>query len=116
MKKLIKWLYKFAKAHIKENIDKYLPSIADITCSNTKPKVGETVTVNMIHQDHILHDFIFSEDDKDEGDGLRLIDETEDSLVFEAVKKSDNKLFVAAVDKNTLLVNKKEFIIQVTNN
>jgi hypothetical protein len=116
VKKLIKWLYKFAKVHIKEDIDKYLPSIADITCSKTKPKVGKTVTVNMIHQDNILHDFIFSEDDKYESDGLHLIDETEDSLVFEAVKKSDNKLVVVAVDKNTLLVNKKEFIIQVTNN
>ncbi len=115
--KLIKWLYKykFEKVHIKENIDEFLPSVDDITCLHTAPQKSKTVTVNMKHQENILHDFTFSKDDKYESDGLRLIDETEDFLEFEAVKKSNNKLFVVAVDKNTLLVNKKEFIIQVTN-
>jgi hypothetical protein len=115
VKNLIKWQYEFKKLHIKENIDEFLPSVDDITCLHTTPQKSKTVTVNMKHQENILHDFTFSKDDKNESDGLRLIDETDVSLVFEAVKKSNNKLLVVAVDKNTLLVNKKEFTIQVTN-
>lgn len=107
---LLKWLNKVSKDknQIKSSIDGYLPEEDDIKCHKTNPKIGEIVFVEMKPMENFFLDFIFKE-----GDGLRLVKETEESLSFKALKKSKNTLVVSAVSNDTLLVRSKEIPIEV---
>jgi hypothetical protein len=105
---LIKWLHQLACDHIIENLLTYMPGFDRITCSNKKPNVGEIIMVKVQTQPHVTWDFNLK------GDGLRLFDETDDTLYFEALKESKNTLSLAAVDVKTLMVKNEKIEIKVS--
>lgn len=117
---LFVWLNELAFAHRVDHLNEYLPPMDKITCPPYKNDkrccpdtskdvhVGEQVNFFMNFGEPILPDFRILE-----GNGLRLIHQGVTSLEFIALRKSRNKLRLAAVDTGTLLCSTRDFTIKI---
>jgi hypothetical protein len=123
------WLNELAFAHRFDHLHDYLPPMDKITCAITYPpykpyekyhkrccpdtlnniNVRDKVVFFMNFAEPILPDFRILE-----GNGLRLVHQEGISLGFIVLRKSRNKLRLAAVDTDTLLCSTRDFKIEIS--
>jgi hypothetical protein len=106
-KDLTEWFDGLAEENLKNSLEKDLPRTDGITCSNLKPRVGEIITVKIEPHTNIIYDFTL------DGDGLKLLEITNEAYIFKAMKTCLNTLTMVLVDKYTLLSASKNFYISV---
>jgi hypothetical protein len=106
-KKLFEWFDAMAEENLKNSLEDHLPPTSGVTCSNPKPRVGETVIVKIGPQTDFKYDFAL------DGDCLKLIEITGEAFIFKAMKACENTLTVVVVNKHTLLSACKTFYINV---
>jgi hypothetical protein len=107
---IVEWLNEYISSdkYCKKTLSEDLPFLRyEIFTYNKDIKVGETIIIKMEASKNAMCDFEL------QGDGVRLVKEEENSLVFTAQKKSKNTLTLAAVDKETLLVRNEVIKINV---
>lgn len=108
-KKLFEWFDGLAEAeeNLKNSLENDLPPTSGVTCSNPKPRVGETVIVEIGPQTDFIYDFAL------DGDSLKLTEITGEAFIFKAMKACENTLTVVVVNKHTLISASKTFYINV---
>ncbi|MCP5051342.1 MAG: hypothetical protein GY940_29520 [bacterium] len=105
---MLNWMMDIPDAHIKDRIMREdRPPVDSIVCKPTEPRIKETVMVEIWPHRDIQWDFVL------EGDGLRLINETNEYFCFKALKGVTGKLVVTGVNKRTLITEQKAFDIEV---
>ncbi|MCP5046365.1 MAG: hypothetical protein GY940_04280 [bacterium] len=102
------WLTVMAYTYRVKSLHRCLPSFSGIGRPNKTFKAGEPITIGLIRTDEVFLDFIYKE-----CNGIRLIRETQATLTFDGIKESKNKLTLAAVNQETLIVNNKDIKIRV---
>lgn len=94
------WYFEWAQENLINDFTGHLPSV-NINSSGLNTKSGEEFHISLIDAENVMIDYIHNEDTP------RLITSDDKNLVFDNLQSNHKELVILAIDKQTLLVNKK---------